>query len=235
MQTVQLPRFSFFDSTVFMKRLLIIQHENDSPPGTTLQWARLRNYNVEFWWPAQSTNSPSSSNFDLVVICGGGMDTFEEEKYPWLKNEKQFLRNLIQCNIKIFGLCLGSQLLAEILGGSVYKHEGWEIGFVPVTTKEGSSLEVFHWHQYTFALPPGAELIVQGEFCRNQAFKYGSNVIGTQFHPESTPEWIQECAEGIRECHQGLVQSKLQMLAAIHLQKNLQDWYFSRLDELASN
>lgn len=215
-----------------MKRILIIQHEDDAPPGTTLEWACLRNYNVEYWHPAQDINPPVESKFDLVVICGGSMDTFEEEKHPWLISEKKFLRNLIKRNIKIFGLCLGSQLLAEVLGGSVYKHKGWEIGFVPVTTRQGTSLEVFHWHQYTFDLPPGADLIVQGDYCRNQAFKYGSNIIGTQFHPESTPKWIEECSECIRDSHQGVVQNKEQMLSAIHLQKNLQDWYFSQLDEL---
>lgn len=218
-----------------MKKILIIQHQIDAPPGTTLEWARLHNYQVEFWHPAENSNPPTDYKFDLVVICGGSMDTFEEEKYPWLTTEKQFLRDLIQCNIKIFGLCLGSQLLAEVLGGAVYQHKGWEIGFVPVVTQDGSVLDVFHFHQYTFDLPPGAELIAQGEFCRNQAFKYGNNIIGTQFHPESTPQWIAECAECIRESHYGIVQSKVQMLISIPLQKNLQDWYFSRLDELMNN
>ncbi|MGZ3772328.1 MAG: type 1 glutamine amidotransferase [Pseudobdellovibrionaceae bacterium] len=217
-----------------MKRLLIIQHEDDTPPGTTLEWAQLRNYKVEYWYPAKDLNAPVDRNFDLIVICGGGMDTFEEQKFPWLITEKAFLRDIIHRNIRIFGLCLGAQMLAEILGGSVYQHKGWEIGFIPVKTLEGEMLNVFHWHRYTFELPPGAELIVTGDFCKNQAFKYGDTITTTQFHPEATKEWIEECSNSLRDSYEGLVQNKMQILNSMPLQKKLQAWYFSKLDELVN-
>lgn len=230
-----MPGDLFLVSTNLMKRLLIIQHEKDSPPGTTLDWAKLRDYHVDFWYPTEGDHPPADNDFELVVICGGSMDTFEEEKYPWLITEKSFVSKLIQSNMKIFGLCLGSQLLAEALGSSVYKHHGWEIGFVPVKNADGSELNVFHYHQYTFELPVGAELIVQGDYCRNQAFKFKDNIIATQFHPESTPEWIAECADCVSESHKGLVQTKAQILNDILLQKDLQKWYFSQLDKLVKS
>ncbi|WP_373997534.1 type 1 glutamine amidotransferase [Bdellovibrio bacteriovorus] len=217
-----------------MKSLLVIQHEADTPPGTTLEWAALRGYTVHHWSPGTDA-PPVKTDFDLVVICGGSMDTFEEEKHPWLVVEKEFIRKLVKNNTKIFGLCLGSQLLAEILGGSVHQHHGWEIGFVPVKTRDASTLQAFHWHRYTFELPPGAELLCEGSFCKNQAFTFGKNIMATQFHPETTEQWIRECAEEValnEKAYTGLVQSEKDMLASLPLQKDLKHWYFDQLDQL---
>lgn len=216
-----------------MKKILIVQHEEDTPPGTTLEWAQNRGYAVEMWSPA-TQNPPTQLDHDLVVICGGSMDTHEEKKYPWLVTEKKVLRRLLDQETKIFGLCLGSQLLAEVLGGSVHQHVGWEIGFIPVTLNNGQTLSVFHWHRYTFELPPGAELLAQGTYCRNQAFRYGSHIIATQFHPEATLEWIQESAQEVRQ-HQGNVQSADEIMRSLSLQAPMKAWYFEKLDELVKN
>ncbi len=216
-----------------MKKLLIIQHELDGPPGTTLDWASQNNYQVEYWFPFQGTPAPDRTDYQGVVICGGSMDTFQEETFPWLRTEKKFIRDLIDNKVKIFGLCLGSQLIADIMGGKVYIHEpGWEVGFVPVETTEGETIQAFHWHHCTFDLPPGAELTATNSFCKNQAYKLGSNIMATQFHPETTPDWIRECAEEVGPEHQGLVQNKSEMLRTIGLQKPLQEWYFRQLDKL---
>ncbi|MEK2689131.1 type 1 glutamine amidotransferase [Bdellovibrio sp. GT3] len=216
-----------------MKKLLIIQHEFDGPPGTTLDWASQNGYAVEFWHPADEPQIPDAKAYAGVVICGGSMDTFEVEKHPWLQTEKKFIRNLIESNMKIFGLCLGSQLIAEIMGGKVLIHEpGWEVGFVPVHTTDGETIPAFHWHHCTFTLPPGAELIATNDFCKNQAYKIGDNIIATQFHPETTEDWIRECADEVGPHQQGIVQNKAEMLADLHLQKTLRDWYFRQLDKL---
>lgn len=213
-------------------KLLIIQHEASTPAGTTLEWAKNHSLEVVFWHPAQESLPPSLEGLCGAVICGGGMDTFEEERFPWLKTEKAYLRQLLDHKIKIFGLCLGSQLLAEILGGRVYQHPGWEIGFIRLSRAGQEPLPVFHWHHCTFDLPPGAELILQGDYCRNQAFKVGDQVIATQFHPEATQEWIRECAGDVKEKHQGNVQSTEEMLRDLPLQKVQQAWYFQQLDQL---
>ena len=213
-------------------KILIIQHEDDSPPGTTLEWARLRQQELIYWRPASEQAPPETTDLAGVVICGGSMDAFEEDKFPWLKTEKTFIRALLENKIKVFGLCLGSQLLAEMLGGRVYQHVGWEIGFVPGKTSDGVAVPMFHWHHCTFDLPAGAELFIQGEFCRNQAFKVGEQVVATQFHPEATPEWIRECAEEVRNGHRGNVQSGSEILKSLPQQKELQAWYFQQLDNL---
>jgi len=215
-----------------MKKLLIIQHENDTPPGTTLEWARLRNIETTLWQPALQGKAPAVDAETGIVVCGGGMDTYEEDKYPWLKTEKNFLRERIQKKTKIFGLCLGSQLLAEVLGGKVFPHHGWEVGFLPVKDAQGDSLLVFQFHHVTFDLPPTAERLFSGDYCLNQAFKVGEQIVATQFHPESTKEWIATCSDEVQPHHQGNVQTKEQILASLPLQENLQAWYFKQLDQL---
>lgn len=132
------------------------------------------------------------------------------------------------------GLCLGSQLLAEVLGGKVFPMNSWEIGFVPVQMRDQTTpytLNVFHWHQCTFDLPPGGELMATNDFCRNQAFRWGANVVATQFHPEATLAWIEECAEEVTEKHLGNVQTRKQMLDSRDLQKAQQDWFFRTLND----
>ncbi|MFM6927458.1 MAG: type 1 glutamine amidotransferase [Bdellovibrio sp.] len=215
-----------------MNKLLIIQHEDKTSPGTTLDWAQQNDIDVDHWHPAQARPFPHHAEYKAVIICGGSMDTFEEDKHPWLREEKIFIRSLIDHNKKIFGICLGSQLLAEALGGQVHQHHGWEIGFVPVVTGPGPDeiLHVMQSHRYTFTLPPGADLIASNDFCRNQAYTFGDNIIATQFHPEATVEWITRKAHSINPERQGQVQTKEELLASAHLQKPLQDWYFKQLD-----
>ena len=114
----------------------------------------------------------------------------------------------------------------------MHEHRGWEIGFIPVKTLKNETVHVYHWHRYTFELPPQAKLILRGDYCVNQAFSWQDTVIATQFHPESTVEWIRTLSEELQPRHTGNVQSKEQMLANLPLQKRLQEWYFAELDRL---
>lgn len=221
-----------YDAT--MIDILIIQHESDTPPGTTLEWAKSRGLSTATWQISEASTPPLSfENFKALVVCGGSMDTFEDDRFPWLKIEKEFLKNCINLKKPIFGLCLGSQLLAEVLGGKVYPMNKWEVGFIPVQMMDQSSeynLNVFHWHQCTFDLPPTAKLMATNDFCANQAFTFGDRIVATQFHPESTREWILECAESVTEDLQGLVQSKNDIIANLALQEPLKNWFFQKLD-----
>ncbi len=216
-----------------MQKLLVIQHQETVPPGSTLEWAAKNNIQVEYWHPADGAPAPDFKSYMGFVICGGTANAFEEDKFPWLRAEKAFIKKLVENNQKVFGLCLGAQLLAEVLGEKVFIHTaGWESGFVPVKMSNGETLQVFESHLCTFDLPQGAELFATNEFCKNQGFRMGKNIVATQFHPEATDEWIKYCADKDLSVRFGHVQSKEEMLKSLGLRKPLQDWYFKQLDAL---
>jgi GMP synthase-like glutamine amidotransferase len=103
----------------------------------------------------------------------------------------------------VVGVCLGAQLVAEVLGGRVFRNLYKEIGWLPIElTEEGrrsplfeglpQRLDVFHWHGDTFDLPPGSVHLARSKGCAHQAFLYQGRVLGLQFHIESTPDSVQQ-------------------------------------------
>ncbi|MEH2404304.1 type 1 glutamine amidotransferase [Nostoc sp.] len=159
---------------------------------------------------------PSVDGLDWVIVMGGSMNIYEDDKYPWLTWEKHFLEEAIKKNKIVIDICLGSQLIADVLGSKVYKGQEKEIGWYPiqVTTEAQNyavfaslpvSFSVFHWHGDTFDLPPGAVRLASSEVCANQAFIYGDRVLGLQFHLESTKDSVQQIVEN---CASELVTGK---------------------------
>ena len=143
------------------------------------------------------------------------MSVYDEDEYPWLREEKDFIRAVIQAGKKVLGICLGSQLIAEVLGAKVYPNAVKEIGWFPVTKTESGKTsaliadfpvtsEVFHWHGDTYDLPAGcAHLFISNECC-HQAFEYQGRVVGLQFHLETVPELLEAMIEnGLHEMNVG--------------------------------
>jgi GMP synthase (glutamine-hydrolysing) len=139
---------------------------------------------------------------DLLIVLGGSPGVYQAEDYPFLKDEMRMIEKRLEKNLPILGICLGAQLMAEVLGGKVYKgKQGSEIGWFPMTlTDEGKKTQVKHfcksetsllcWHGDTFDMPKGATLLATSEKYRNQAYSYGANAIGLQFHCEITPHML---------------------------------------------
>lgn len=151
----------------------------------------------------KETNFPPPDSFDLLVIMGGPMNIYEHSIYPWLPHEKQFIRQVIDANGTILGICLGSQLLADALGGTVVPNHCKEIGWYPValsTVCRASPLFMnipvvftpFHWHGDTYPPPPGSVLLGSSDACDNQGFIFDNRVVGLQFHLEMTAESLSE-------------------------------------------
>lgn len=123
------------------------------------------------------------------------MGAYDEGDHPWLTAEKEFIRMQLADETPLLGVCLGSQLLADVIGGRAYRSEGTEAGFITLQRTEAGRADetvsaidgpVVSWHHDTFDLPPGADLLAfTGGY--PQAFRYGS-ALGVQFHPEVTPE-----------------------------------------------
>jgi len=148
-----------------------------------------------------SMDLPRPEAVDLLVVMGGPMSVNDEDTFPWLAPEKQFVREIIESGKPVLGICLGAQIIANAMGAKVFPNHQKEIGWFPihaVAPTEDSvfsfphSETVFHWHGETFDLPPGAIRLAKSEGCENQAFQLGKRVIGLQFHLETTPESARE-------------------------------------------
>jgi len=157
---------------------------------------------------------PPVDSFAALIVMGGPMGIYDHDEYPWLPAEKAFLHTVVERETPILGICLGAQLLADVLGAKVTANWEKEIGWFPVqaTTDMPSSLEtifpvemlVFHWHGDTFSLPEDAINIFTSTACENQAFLYKEHVLGLQFHLETTRE---SAATLIDNCRDELVRA----------------------------
>ncbi|MGZ5278538.1 MAG: type 1 glutamine amidotransferase [Pseudobdellovibrionaceae bacterium] len=213
-------------------KTLILRHTISTPPGTTIDWLQSKKIPYEVLMVKDIEQWPQVEAFDCLIVCGGGMNVDQEDIYPWLKAEKKFIADAIKAGKKIVGLCLGAQLLAEVLGAKVYRHTHWEVGWHPVHLQAGGELMVFEWHAYTFDLPAGAERTASSAQCRNQAYKVGSQILAYQFHPEANKEWILARAQDSETPKTGFLQTRAVIEKGIDLHlANMQKWFFEQLDQ----
>lgn len=216
-----------------MADLLILLHEKETTAGTTEEWCLSRGVSYHVAYSPDLTSKPFDLDFKGLIACGGDIQTWEEPKYPWLREEKKFLRQAIDLEKKILGLCLGGQLLAEQLGATVNPGPAWEIGWYEIDlTEEKKKFTGFHWHSSTFNLPPDARLIACSMQCLNQGFRFGKNLVGLQFHAEVDDFRVEKALSNYDPDAKGYVQSleKIRELKAENLPK-LKEWYFQFLDE----
>lgn len=177
--------------------VVILQHVSFEGVGSMQQWLDAHNAQtryIKFYLP--NAQLPDPTDIDLVIVMGGPMSVNDEDQYPWLIKEKQFLRETIDNDTAVLGVCLGAQLIARVLGASVKPNDHTEIGWFKIRGIDHESgafrfpeeMPIFHWHGETFELPTGATRLASSEACLNQAFQIGPRVIGLQFHPEMTKE-----------------------------------------------
>lgn len=184
-----------------------LQHVPFEGPFGIADWARARGHDLTVTPLYAGAEPPDPSAFDWLVIMGGPMGVSDEGEFPWLAPEKALIRQSINAGKTVVGVCLGAQLIAEVLGGRVYRNADKEIGWMPIElTAAGQasalfgflppSLQVFHWHGDTFELPAGALHLARSAACGHQAFLYDGRVLGLQFHLESTPASVAAIVAG---------------------------------------
>jgi GMP synthase-like glutamine amidotransferase len=188
-------------------RVHVLQHVPFEGLGSIGACLSQRGARVTYSRFFESAALPALAGIDFIIALGGPMSVNDEERFPWLRAEKQFIAEAIASNKLVLGICLGAQLIANALGSRVYPCSGKEIGWFPVLAAPAApdtfvfpaSMAVFHWHGETFDLPLGAVRLASSAACRNQAFQLGARVIGLQFHLETTPQsaeaMLDNCAD----------------------------------------
>ena len=178
-------------------KILVLQHADCEHPG---YFRKLLAEDGHEWVPVEmdaGETPPPLDGFDALWVMGGPMDVWQEDEHPWLKDEKDFIRDAVQeQGLPFLGLCLGHQLLAEALGGKVAPSQTPEIGVMDVQLTEAGATgvlfdgipEVFktlQWHSAEVTqMPAGATCLATSPDCAVQAMSWGPRALTMQFHME---------------------------------------------------
>ncbi len=133
---------------------------------------------------------------DLLVVLGGPIGAYETASYPFLTRETAIIEARLAADLPTLGVCLGAQLMAKAMGARVYPSGIKEIGWSPLRLSAAGrrsclapvgapGVSVLHWHGDTFDMPEGAVHLASSALCENQAFLWGVNGLGLQFHLET--------------------------------------------------
>lgn len=216
--------------------------------GTIAGWVSTRGHEVRVT-RLFSHDAPAVEDFDMLVVLGGPMNIYEEAEYPWLAAEKKLIAAAIDAGKLVIGICLGGQLIADVLGAPVTRAPEREIGWFPVTLTDAArrspvfggfpqTFPALHWHGDTFAIPDGAVHIAETEPCRNQAFEYdGGRVVAIQFHLQETRDTVAMLVRGAEsELEQPgrWISSAGELLAPDIPLAQLKDLLYALLDNMAA-
>jgi len=231
-----------------MKKLRIhyFQHVAFEGLGSIEEWISASGHSLTATRFFESSVLPEISDIDWLIVMGGPMSVNDEAEFPWLADEKLFIRQAVEAGKTVLGICLGSQLISSALGARVFQNEDKEIGWLDIEwtcfaknsklffDMEGR-LKVFHWHGDTFDLPEKAIHLAYSRGCKNQAYIYNGKVLAMQFHLELTLTSMQQMIEsGREELTSGkYVQTEQEILTYAHLIESNRKIMFTLLDRLA--
>jgi GMP synthase-like glutamine amidotransferase len=179
-------------STSWKPRTLILQHEGPTPPGLMTDWLAEQEAQIEVQRIDETEVDFNVRDYDLIVSLGSEFAAFDDS-IAFVPREVKLFHDAIAADVPILGLCFGGQMLARVLGSRLFRAEHAEIGWLPVRTHDPELVSTgpwFQWHFDSFTAPPGARLIAETD-AAPQAFVSGRN-LGLQFHPEVTPEIMDE-------------------------------------------
>lgn len=182
--------------------VLIVKNVTVEGPGTIVDHLRASSSPFVVIDLEQGHILPDIHSCSHLVILGGPMAVYEMDRIPYLRDEVRLIEKAVRAGIPVLGICLGSQLLAHVLGARVYPGGTQEVGWDEVTlteqgmedrcmqhlaVKDQRRAQVFQWHGDTFDLPHGAVRLASSDRYPDQAFRYGDSVYALQFHIEVTP------------------------------------------------
>jgi GMP synthase-like glutamine amidotransferase len=194
--------------------LHVFQHVPFEGIGSIQYWADSANLETHVTQFFRNEPLPPLPEVTHLIVMGGPMGANDDQRFPWLPDEKRYIRDAIDDGKAVMGICLGAQLIAAALGARVYQNPVPEIGWFPIhksleaRSDENasflpSSLTVFHWHGDTFDLPQGTCCLAHSAACPHQGFYIDRRIVGLQFHLETTRkslhDLIENCADEIVE------------------------------------
>jgi GMP synthase (glutamine-hydrolysing) len=179
-----------------MKKLLVFQHVPHEILGTLNPLLKNAGFRIRYVnFGRHPDLRPTLDGYHGLVVLGGPMSVNDSDRLHHLNTEMMLIEEAMKRNLPVLGICLGAQLIAKTLGARVYPNKDKEIGWYDVTPTEAGvsdplfcrfrgSEKIFQWHGDTFEIAHGARHLALSPLCTNQAFSYGSNVYGFQFHLE---------------------------------------------------
>ncbi len=189
-------------------RIQLIEHDPEDFSRTNITlWATEKKHQLKQVFICNGDPLPAMNSFDWLMVMGGSPHAWDIATYPWIKTEKEFLRQALAANKVVVGICFGAQLLAEALGGHIFPAKHKEIGWHEVgLNSEGrasflfnqvpAAFTTFHWHSDHFSLPEGCVPLASSKATENQAFVCKRRpVVGLQFHPEYTLDMVRYYAQ----------------------------------------
>lgn len=182
-------------------RIHTIIHAPFEKAGAIEKWATDKGYQLLATHTYRGEKLPSLSAVDFLVIMGGPQSPAELDKYPYLREEITFTRQIIDHKKPVLGICLGAQIISESLGAKTEHSPNKEVGIFPIQlTTDGEDdpifkqfpkiFEVIHWHNDMPGIPEGSLVLAKSDGCPRQAIRYSNRVYGLQFHMEMTSELL---------------------------------------------
>lgn len=216
--------------------ILLIDHPVGQRDDRASAALRALGYETVWCSPGKGDRLPPADSADYVaaVVYGGAESVNDGESKPYIREEIDWIGRWTDGGRPFLGICLGAQMLARALGGSVTRHaEGLhEIGYVKIDPTPaangflGGPMHVYHWHNEGFDVPASAELLATGPVFPNQAFRYGQRAYGIQFHPEVSREvmqrWMREAAHMLEE--PGAQTSEEQLAGCERFDAEMENW-----------
>ncbi len=181
---------------------LVLSHVSFEDTGTLGRLLETRGFRIQPIEPGLSAGAvPDPKAPDLVVVLGGPIGVYEEARFPFLKQEIDFVERRLSSKKPIVGICLGAQLIAKALGARVYPSKTTEIGWFPLHLTDagrdsplallGDGAPMLHWHEDTFDLPEGTSNLAWSDRVSHQAFMVDQSALALQFHPEIRGESLE--------------------------------------------
>lgn len=216
------------------KKILLIMHQASSDPGRVGEALRTLGYELDMRIPAIGHSLPEDVRDHVGAVIFGGPMSANDDHEDYIKAEMQYVERALKAELPYFGICLGAQIMARTLDAKVTRHpEGiMEIGYYqvePTTAGIGyfnNHLHAFQWHKEGFDLPKNSTLLATGDYFPNQAYRYGKNAYGIQFHPEVTEamnrKWLHKAAHMLSE--PGAQSAKQQLSVRAQVDDEMRQW-----------